>query len=66
MKPLLGLFLVVALAACKHDCIIETDHECLCFDYWAPVCGCDNVTYNNECEAKCAGVSNYTSGACED
>jgi len=29
-----------------------------------PVCGCDNVTYGNECEASRNGVTRYTKGEC--
>ncbi|MCB0648842.1 MAG: hypothetical protein KDC49_19365 [Saprospiraceae bacterium] len=30
----------------------------------APVCGCNSITYNNECEAKKAGLKSYKKGRC--
>jgi hypothetical protein len=36
-----------------------------CPDVWDPVCGCDGVTYGNECEADMAQVSIAHHGACE-
>jgi hypothetical protein len=41
-------------------------NPCYGFSY-EPVCGCDNVTYRNECMAQAAGIVNYsyTQGPCE-
>lgn len=37
----------------------------VCPDVWDPVCGCDNVTYGNECEADAAAVSLAHFGPCD-
>lgn len=37
----------------------------VCADIYAPVCGCDDKTYGNECEANRAGVSVAKAGSCE-
>ena len=41
------------------------DSTVICTSLWDPVCGCDNITYDNDCYAvNYGGVTSWTQGPC--
>lgn len=48
----------------QKDCVGQPQKDMMCAEIYKPVCGCDNKTYSNECDAKRAGVKNWKEGEC--
>ncbi len=71
MKKLYFIFLaIIALSKVGYsqDCInhSQIDTTAICQTVIAPVCGCDGVTYNNQCVAEnYYGITSFTNGACQ-
>ena len=48
------------------DCVADENADCICTMEYAPVCGCDDVTYSNACAAHCANVEVVSQGGCPE
>lgn len=65
-KLFIALLATFTFASCTKnaDCTATPNDDCVCITLYDPVCGCNNVTYGNACEAGCAGISDVTQGRC--
>jgi hypothetical protein len=63
-----ALAAVCLLTACKKDknnCVQgPVNTNCICPGVINKVCGCNNRTYENACQAECDGITTYTTGQC--
>ena len=67
MKKLILSATLLFFFNCNEDenCNIGTiDQNAMCIEIYDPVCGCDNVTYSNDCYATANGISNWSEGEC--
>ncbi|KAB1063840.1 solute carrier organic anion transporter [Salibacter halophilus] len=56
---------ILVFISCEKLCIEKRNKDCACFMIYDPVCGCNDQTYSNPCKAECAGITEYSEGACE-
>lgn len=47
------------------DCEENINPDCFCILIYDPVCGCNNKTYGNACEAMCSGITDFKKGECK-
>ncbi|MGM0479790.1 MAG: protease inhibitor Kazal-type [Bacteroidota bacterium] len=49
----------------SEDCKEKPKGDCPCIHLYDPVCGCNDKTYGNACQAECEGITDYTEGECD-
>jgi hypothetical protein len=68
-KIILLAFLGIGFfTSCAKDqiCIEQPlSGDCICPMVYAPVCGCNGVTYSNACVANCHGITDFEVGECD-
>lgn len=62
------IFILTAFSSCgdTQSCvdINAVDTTMICTNEFNPVCGCDNITYQNQCLAQRSGVVAWIGGPC--
>jgi hypothetical protein len=64
LLPLLLLLGCHAGKTPKADCMEKPRDNSMCLAIYEPVCGCNQKTYGNECEARAYGINTFTTGEC--
>lgn len=64
---LTGIILVSCTKDENNDCVDESkvNVNSPCTFEYSPVCGCNNITYSNQCDAENHGVTSWTNGPCK-
>lgn len=55
----------ISTIAVDDFCTVPPTPAMVCTKEYVPVCGCNEVTYSNECVAQASGVASWTLGECE-
>jgi hypothetical protein len=68
MKNFFVILMMITIGlGCSEDdiCVEKLKDGCVCTTQYDPVCGCNNKTYGNACEAACAGIEVSYTGECK-
>ena len=70
-KPLHKYIGLVLMFGCVDGpeiipCVVAGQNDTVCIEIYEPVCGCNDVTYDNACYAEVSGITSWTQGECLD
>jgi Kazal-type serine protease inhibitor domain len=66
----LSIAVFLTASTCKKTNVVDNCLEkamktdCVCYEIYKPVCGCNGKTYSNDCIARCQNITQFKEGAC--
>jgi hypothetical protein len=66
----LSIAAILTAATCQKTRILDEclekvlKSDCVCYEIYKPVCGCNGKTYPNDCVARCQNITKFKEGAC--